>query len=287
MRGHIKHAADEVEQGVETRANRIVMPDFGTFLAPFGRYIRDMLASMQVMESKSAPTPISQMRIDPEEQAIVDEDTYRKVVSIARYLRQLRLDIGFAVKCLSHGLQAPTETEWAMLKRLYRYLAGSENCGLILPGLGHSSDGDPYLEAWSDSDWAADRVTRKSTSACILTYRGALIFDSSKQQSLLAQTSGEAETYAAASSVSSSLLIEGVLRWLGLPVKGAVAPGASQAKDAGGGEDPRGAEHSGLGDEGPPATEVRQAHHDDWDEDYGCGVQGRAEVPQARRVVNA
>eukprot|EP00971_Amphidinium_carterae_P328955 6461117-Amphidinium_carterae.2 len=205
------------------KANRIIMQDFGTFLAPSGRYIRDMLVSMDLVGSKSAPTPISQMRTDPEEKAIVEESrihTYRRVVSIARYLRQYRPDIGFAVKCLSHGLQAPTETEWAMLKRLCRYLAGSVNHGVILPGLAGSSDEVAYLEAWSDSDWAADRVTRKSTSSCILMYRGALIFDSSKQQSLIAQSSGEAEVYAAASSVSSALLIEGVLRWLGLPVKG-------------------------------------------------------------------
>eukprot|EP00971_Amphidinium_carterae_P041338 811587-Amphidinium_carterae.1 len=45
-------------------------------------------------------------------------------------------------------------------------------------------------------------------------YRGILIFDSSRQQSLIAQSSAEAEVYAAAAGVSAALLVHHVIKWM-------------------------------------------------------------------------
>ena len=61
-----------------------------------------------------------------------------------------------------------------------------------------------------------DRVNRKSNTGTCEFYGRCLLHDSSKQQSVVAQSSAEAELYAAASGVSTAVLHYTLLDWLGL-----------------------------------------------------------------------
>ncbi len=57
-------------------------------------------------------------------------------------------------------------------------------------------DRDPALVTFTDSDWAGDRLTRKSTSGGIITWGQHMIKSWSSTQQVVALSSGEAEFYA-------------------------------------------------------------------------------------------
>ena len=53
-----------------------------------------------------------------------------------------------------------------------------------------------HVDAFSDSDWAGDRVTRKSTSGGVLMMGSHLLKSWATTQPVIALSSGEAELYA-------------------------------------------------------------------------------------------
>lgn len=70
--------------------------------------------------------------------------------------------------------------------------------------------------AASDADWAADLLTRRSTSGGCIDVGGCALYTYNRRQSVTEQSPGEAEYYAGASVVSESLLIQEVLRYVGI-----------------------------------------------------------------------
>ena len=61
-------------------------------------------------------------------------------------------------------------------------------------------DGSDFLlKAFTDSDWASNKGTRKSVAACCLMINNCLLSSGSRNQGLIALSSAEAETFAATS----------------------------------------------------------------------------------------
>ena len=131
-----------------------------------------------------------------------------------RYLRAFRPDLGFAVKELSHGLKTPTEQDWLRAKRIGRYLLGTPQTCIFFP---RGSQVHGPITATSDSDWAGDSVSRKSTSSGVLEVCGCMIYDLAGSQSIIATSSGEAEFYAGAAVISESLQLREILGFFGIP----------------------------------------------------------------------
>ena len=74
---------------------------------------------------------------------------YGEAVGSLLYLANtVRLDISFAVNILSRHQINPTEEDWHMVKRVFRYLNGTRRRGLI-----YSARCDD-LEAYSDASFA-------------------------------------------------------------------------------------------------------------------------------------
>ena len=71
---------------------------------------------------------------------------------------------------------------WKVAKRIARSKKGSKNLKLHLNGIG-STKKDVKIQCWSDANFAADKVDRKSVSGCVLTMDGADVFWSCKKQS--------------------------------------------------------------------------------------------------------
>jgi hypothetical protein len=95
----------------------------------------------------------------------------------------------FALRGVAVEADKATEATMARLKHLVRYLLG---CG------GHvqvtkPDASKPLIQAWSDSDWAGDRATRKSVDCVVIKVYGAIVHVSSKGQMAIAQSSAEAE----------------------------------------------------------------------------------------------
>ena len=73
---------------------------------------------------------------------------------------------------------------------------------------------DFLLKAFTDSDWASNKGTRKSVSACCLMMNNCLLSSGSRNQGLIALSSAEAETYAATSGACDALFLSRCLGFL-------------------------------------------------------------------------
>ena len=198
----------------------------GTLIQPNRKYTEDILKTLNMSDCAGSPTPITKTRtIDDVSEELADEQeiwNYRHAVSVARFLRKYKPEINFAVKGLSHGLKSPTREDYNRFKRLARYLQHSKLAGVWFP----ESVGDDdyynmrdYVNVFTDTDWAGDKINRKSTSSAHIVSEGCLLYDIAKQQSIQAQSSGESETYGAASGVSPGILIVNMLAWMGFTIK--------------------------------------------------------------------
>ena len=76
-----------------------------------------------------------------------------------------------------------------------------------------------YLAVYSDSDWAGEKITRRSTSGGIVAWGNGLIKSWSNRQSVVARSSGEAEYYSLGKSMSEAMGIRAVAADLGWDVK--------------------------------------------------------------------
>ena len=102
--------------------------------------------------------------------------------------RQTRPDIAYAVSAVSSGQQHPTKRHWVALKKVYRYLAGTPDRGLLFHG-----GCEPVIGAWCDADFGSDAVDSKSRTGYIITIGGTPVDWFSKKQDIVALSTAEAE----------------------------------------------------------------------------------------------
>lgn len=74
-----------------------------------------------------------------------------------------RPDIAFAVSVVSRYGSNPTPAHWTTVKRIFRYLRGTATMELTYQGNLCS------LTGYTDSDWAGDHDTRRSTSGYVFS----------------------------------------------------------------------------------------------------------------------
>jgi hypothetical protein len=111
-----------------------------------------------------------------------------------------RPDIMLSVGMCARYQAAPKESHLIAVKRIFRYLIHSPTFGLWYPK-GSSFE----LVGYSDSDWAGDKVDRKSTSGACQVLGRSLVSWSSKKQNCVSLSTTEAK-YVSASSCCAQLL---------------------------------------------------------------------------------
>jgi len=103
-------------------------------------------------------TPTTQ--VDPDEDGkLVDQTLYRCMIGSLLYLTASRPDIMFATCVCARYQAAPRESHLTAVKRIFRYLKGTPRLGIWYPVSNNAN-----LIAFSDSDLAGCKMTRKSTS---------------------------------------------------------------------------------------------------------------------------
>jgi hypothetical protein len=123
-------------------------------------------------------------------------------------------------------MSAPTELSWTKLKRLGRYLAHHIRYVQRFPYQQALHD----LSVWSDTDWAGCRLTRKSTSGGIITLGSHILKAYSTTQTVIAQSSGEAEYYGLVKACSVGIGIQGMFADFGINLNLSLLTDASAAK---------------------------------------------------------
>ncbi|CAM8923708.1 unnamed protein product [Rhodiola kirilowii] len=155
------------------------------------------------MESaKTCTTPMSpnDSLAKDESSLRVDLTLYRGMIGSLLYLTASRPDILFSV-CLCARFQAdPRETHVKAVKRILRYLKGTDDMCLFYP-----MGGELRLTAYTDVDYAGCKTDRKSTSGMTQFLGPCLISWGSKKQSSIALSTAEAE-YIAAGACCAQLL---------------------------------------------------------------------------------
>jgi transposase InsO family protein len=103
-----------------------------------------------------------------------------------------RPDIAFAAARLSQYASNPSKQHKQAVLRVLRYLKGTADQGITYRGIEPSTT-QPSLLAYSDSDWAQDRDTRRSVTGYVFLLCGAAISWQSKRQHTVTLSSVEAE----------------------------------------------------------------------------------------------
>ena len=143
----------------------------------------DCYAVATPMETTARPTKAH------DHSKMCDQRQYQSAIGSLLYLAgATRPDISYAVHKLAQYCSSPTTEHWNLVKRVLRYVKGTVGLGLL-----YQRQDNSLLEVYSDSDYAGDMSDRKSTSGYALVKNGAVVSWKSKKQSIVAQSTAEAE----------------------------------------------------------------------------------------------
>lgn len=124
---------------------------------------------------------------------------YRELVGSLMYLTTCtRPDLAFSVGQLSRYVQNPTQQHIGAAKRVLRYLVGTKTQGIVYTRE-KPTEKKPELiiDGYCDSDWGNDPDTRKSITGFVHCMAGGAVSWASRRQTIVAQSTAEAEYVAA------------------------------------------------------------------------------------------
>jgi hypothetical protein len=135
-------------------------------------------------------------KIDSSISQLADSKQYRKLIGSLMYLENTQLDIFFALNTLRQFMVESREVHWVAAKHVLKYLQGTVGYGLQYLG----GDG-VRLQGFSNSNWAASDIDRKSTFGCCFNLVSVVISWFNRKHTSIALSSIEAK-YMAASLAS-------------------------------------------------------------------------------------
>ncbi|GJR11155.1 putative ribonuclease H-like domain-containing protein [Tanacetum coccineum] len=133
----------------------------------------------------------------------VDVNLYRLMIGSLMYLTASRPNIMFVVRAYTRFQVTPKVSHLHAVKRIFRYLKGQPKLGLWYP-----KDSPFDLKAYTDSDYAAASLDKKSTTRCSQFLGKRLISWQCKKQTIVANSTTEAEYVVASSCCGQVLWIE-------------------------------------------------------------------------------
>ena len=140
-----------------------------TEITPNHKFLRIVLHSMGLTNCKPTPTPsvvgcVKHRSDDDVDLGVQECSIHRGIVGSLQCLSIEGYDVQFETHACAKEMKQPTTASWTQLKRLARYLAGTQTARVVLMKPG--TDCDPheaFLRVWPDSDWAGDAKDRKKS----------------------------------------------------------------------------------------------------------------------------
>lgn len=114
-----------------------------------------------------------------------------------QYLTLTRPNIQFTVNKLSQYMSSPKPLHWISMKKVVRYLAGSQMVGIMLHLVSSFT-----ITGFCDADWVGDTQDRKSQMGYLIYVGDTLIAWSSKKQEAMARSSIESEYQAITTTIT-------------------------------------------------------------------------------------
>ncbi|GJW11643.1 putative ribonuclease H-like domain-containing protein [Tanacetum coccineum] len=154
------------------------------------KYVADILKKFDFATVKTTSTPMEPNKalVKDEEADNVDVHLYRSMIGSLMYLIASRPDIMFDVCACARFQVTPKTSHLCIVKRIFRYLKGQPKLGLWYP-----KDSPFDLEAFSNSDYASASLDRKSTTGGCQFLGKRLISWQCKKQTIVANSTTEAE----------------------------------------------------------------------------------------------
>jgi hypothetical protein len=187
-------------------------------------FIETILKRFQMENCKGVSTPMEANihltaainTASPQEKA----DYQRAIGSIMYVMLGTRPDLAYAVSTLSQFSINPGPEHAQAIKRVLRYLQKTVNLGILYGGTQNLAVEEALQNlglvgintiGFTDSDWAGDKDTRKSTSGYLFTLYGGAISWRSGKQPIVATSSTEAEYIACTEAAKEALWIRRIL----------------------------------------------------------------------------
>ncbi|GJW62707.1 putative ribonuclease H-like domain-containing protein [Tanacetum coccineum] len=183
---------------------QVKQKDDGIFISQ-DKYVADILKKFDFSSVKTASTPIETNKALLKDEEVEDVDVYlnRSIVGSLMYLIASRPDIMFDVCACARFQVTPKVSHLHAVKRVFRYLKGQPKLGVWYP-----RDSPFDLEAFSDSDYVVASLDRKSTTRGCQFLGKRLISWQCKKQTIVANSTTEAEYVAAANCCGQVLWIQ-------------------------------------------------------------------------------
>lgn len=144
----------------------------------------------------------------------VDETFYKQIIGSLMYITNTRPDLQFSVSLLSRFMSKPTQLHVQAAKRVLRYLRGTVDFGIW-----YKRGGSGEIQVYTDSDFAGDVESRKSTSGYVFLMDDAAVAWLSKKQPIVTLSTTEAEYVAASICACQAVWFKRVLEELGHRVR--------------------------------------------------------------------
>ena len=166
------------------------------------KYIKEMLKKFKMEDCKPILTPMvtgCRLRIDDSSKD-VDQSLYRSMIVSLIYVTTSRPDVMQPVGQVARFQAAPKESHIIAVKRILRYLKGTEEYGLWYP-----KGNNLIIQAFTDAYWAGSIDDRKSTCGASFYLGGCLISWLRKKQTSILLSTMDAEYIAATTCCTQAL----------------------------------------------------------------------------------
>lgn len=122
-----------------------------------------------------------------------------------------RPDLAHSVSVVSRFMSQPGKKHWQAVKRIFRYLKGTSDVGLIYRG-----DIQCLVTGYSDSDYAGDVDSRRSMTGYVFTLGGSVVSWKATLQPTVSLSTTEAEYMALTEAAKEGIWLKGLVSDLGL-----------------------------------------------------------------------
>src|SRR6201994_664877 len=201
----IKYAKKVVARFGQNNCNDVTTPLPGGYHPQNFTLVREILYDKWEVETRKEPKATPQQL-----------QKYQSIIGSLMYLTLgTRPDITYAVIVMSQFMANPTEEHINKALHIVKYVKSTMNARLTYNGSGREG-----LLAYTDADWGADKVNRKSVTGYIVKLAGAPVSWTSRKQKTVALSSTEAEYMAMSDTARQVTWIKSLYGELGYNING-------------------------------------------------------------------
>jgi hypothetical protein len=180
------------------------------------KYLTKVLERFNISTKSPKYTPLkANIKLEPNKEQAKETEIkwFQAAIGCLLYLAMAtRPDIAYSVILLARFASNPSKEHKNAVNNVFNYLSKTINLGII-----YSKDGNiNYISSYCDADYAGDLTSAKSTSSYIFYIAKGPITWKSKLQSIIAQSTTEAEYIAINIAAKEAVYIKALLEELGL-----------------------------------------------------------------------